>query len=142
MPGRRPPTKPTKKLEWRLEIVYEYHPTERHRREHWMYCMVSGATPEECKEQAKKYYESQIRSVGWGKITTLKEIKPLTQVNDPAKRKSNSELSSGRSTSPSKSGKRPRKSVSKKAPSSRASSPSSPSSKAKNSSRTRKKKSA
>ncbi|QIN96722.1 hypothetical protein [Synechococcus phage S-N03] len=96
MTARRPTTKPTKKLEWNLEIVYEYHPTERHRREHWMYCHVTGATPEECKENAKKYYEQQIRSVGWGKITTLKEIKPLSVTNDPPKRKTNSELTSAR----------------------------------------------
>ena len=110
MPGRRPPTKPTKKYEWKLEIVYEYHPTDRHTREHWMYCDVSGDSPDECKEKAKKYYETQIRSLGWGKITTLKEIKPLTNVSDPAKRKTNSELSGARNpdkSSPSKS--KPRK---------------------------------
>ena len=109
MPGRRPPTKPTKKLEWRLEIVYEYHPTEQHRREHWMYCTVTGTSPEECKENAKKYYEKQIRSVGWGRITTLKEIKPLTVANEPPKRKENTELTSARKPT---TGGKPRKSTS------------------------------
>ena len=105
MPESRRPTRATKKLTWQLEIVYEFHPTDRHRAEHWMYCQVTGATPEECKENAKKYYEAQIRSVGWGKITTLKEIKPLTQASDPAKRKSNSDLSSSRGVGKSSDGK-------------------------------------
>ena len=104
MPGRRPPTKPTKKYEWKLEIVYEYHPTDRHSREHWMYCKVVGNSPEECKEKAVKYYETQIRSLGWGKITTLKEIKSIGNVNDPPKSKTNPELSGSRDTDESSSG--------------------------------------
>ena len=42
-----------------------------------MYCVVTGANDEECKEKAKKYFESQVRSLGWGRITTLKSIRPL-----------------------------------------------------------------
>lgn len=69
----------------RLEIVYEYHPRDYHRREHWMYYEATGATMEEMQSDAEKHYKSQIRSLGWGKITTLKEIRPLRGVQDPMK---------------------------------------------------------
>ena len=102
---QRPSTR--KKITQQLEITYEYHPTARHKAEHWMYCTVSGVDPEECRENAKKYYESQIRSLGWGKITTLKSIGPLRDVNTQAPRRTNPNLSAGRE--PSKSSDGPRK---------------------------------
>ena len=40
---------------------------------------------EEMQADAEKHYKSQIRSLGWGKITTLKEIRPLRGVQDPMK---------------------------------------------------------
>lgn len=67
----------------RVEIVYEYHPKDYHRRVHWMYYLATGDTMEEMKADATKYYKSQIRSLGWGKITTLKEIRPIRGVQDP-----------------------------------------------------------
>ena len=66
-----------KKITQRLEITYDFHPKGDHIREHWMYVEVTGKTPEELKEKAQKYFEAQIRSLGWGKITTLKSIGPL-----------------------------------------------------------------
>lgn len=105
MSESRRPTRPTKKLELNLEIAYDFHPTEGHRRVHWMYYRATGATPEECKDNAYKYYNTQIKSLGWGRITTLKEIKPLGTTNDPATHKANSELSSTRDTSGSGNGK-------------------------------------
>jgi len=105
-----------KKITQRLEITYEYHPTARHRAEHWMYCEVSGVDPEECKENAKNYFESQIRSLGWGKITTLKSIGPIRNVNAETPRRSNPNLSDTRE--PRKSGTSTRK-TSRKSPTSR-----------------------
>ena len=87
------------KINMNLEIAYEFHPKTEHIREHWMYFKAEGATHEECKEKARKHYESQIRSLGWAKITTLKEIRPIGRTNDPAIRKTNSDLSGSRAPS-------------------------------------------
>ena len=38
-----------------------------------MYCVVTGANDEECKDKAKKYFESQIRSLGWGRMQHSKK---------------------------------------------------------------------
>lgn len=89
----------TPQIRRKLEIEYSYHPTPNHFRTHWMYCDVSGGNDTECKEAAKKYFEKQIRELGWGKITTLTEIRPLSTTNDPHRRKTNSDLSGARSTS-------------------------------------------
>ena len=99
------------KININLEIAYDFHPKPDHCREHWMYFHASGDTHEECKEKAKKHFEAQIRSVGWTKIVTLKEIRPIGRTDDPAKRKSNAELSGSRtpsksSTSPGRGNKR------------------------------------
>lgn len=73
------------KRQAKLEIVYEFHPTDRHRRDHWMYYMATGDTMEEMTADATKHYNREIRLLGWGKITTLKEIRPLRGVQDPMK---------------------------------------------------------
>ena len=91
----------TPQIKRKLEIEYSFHPKDNYQRVHWMYCEVSGSNDAECKDKAKSYYESQIRSLGWGRITTLKEIRPLRNVNDPFSRKSNADLSGSRSTVPS-----------------------------------------
>lgn len=94
----------TPQIKRKLEIEYCFHPKDNYERVHWMYCEVSGANDAECKDKAKSYYESQIRSLGWGRITTLKEIRPLRNTNDPHPRKSNSDLSGSRSTESSSGG--------------------------------------
>lgn len=96
---QRPSTK--KKITQKLEITYEFHPTARCKQEHWMYCEVSGVDPEQCRENAKKYYEKQIRELGWGRITTLKSIGPLRQTHDKAPHRTNPDLSGGRESSKS-----------------------------------------
>ena len=107
-----------KKITERLEITYEYHPTKGHSREHWMYVSVTGKDHEDCLEKAKKHYESQIRSLGWGRITTLKEIGPLRNGSSKPPHKVNTELSGSRSPAKSDGSKRTRK---KSSPSSRSS---------------------
>lgn len=86
----------TENININLEIVYEFHPKPEYTRIHWMYFKSSGKTHDECKEKAKKHYESQIRSLGWGKITTLKEIRPIGRTDDPFPRKTNTDLSNSR----------------------------------------------
>ena len=92
-----------KKITQRLEITYAFHPKKDYVREHWMYVEVTGKDIEDCKEKAKKYYESQIRSLGWGRITTLKSIGSLTNTNDSPKHRKNNDLSGGRSPAKSSS---------------------------------------
>lgn len=79
---------PSKQVKMRLEITYDYHPNDRHRREHWMYVYVTGKTHEECKEKALKYFKSQMRDLGWTKKTTLTNIGPLRGATDAAPKKS------------------------------------------------------
>ena len=76
-----------KQINMRLEITYDYHPTQRHRREHWMYVHVTGKTHEECKEKALKYFNKQMRDLGWTKKTTLTNIGPLRGAHDAAPHK-------------------------------------------------------
>ena len=92
-----------KKITQRLEITYAFHPKKDYVREHWMYVEVTGKDIEECKEKAKKHYESQIRSLGWGRITTLKSIGPLSTTNDAPKHRKNNDLSGSRSAAKSSS---------------------------------------
>ena len=101
------------KINMNLEIAYEFHPKPEHSREHWMYFKSEGATKEECMEKARKHFESQIRSLGWGKITTLKEIRPIGRTNDPAIRKTNSDLSGSRTPRKSSTSK-PRKTTTRR----------------------------
>ena len=68
-----------------VEIEYEYHPTKAHSRVHWMYYVATGNTMEEMREDATKYFKSQIRSLGWGKITTLTEVRPMRSGGEPMK---------------------------------------------------------
>ena len=68
-----------------VEIEYDYHPTKGHRRVHWMYYVATGNTMEEMREDATKYFNSQIRSLGWGKITTLTEVRPMRSGGEPMK---------------------------------------------------------
>ena len=72
----------------RLEIEYDFHPTEGHSRVHWMYYEASGVDHEACKEDARKHFERQMRELGWTRWTTLNEIRPLSRANDPSKKKS------------------------------------------------------
>ena len=69
----------------KVEIEYSYHPTKSHSRVHWMYYVATGNTMEEMKEDATKYFNSQIRSLGWGRITTLIEIRPMRSGGEPPK---------------------------------------------------------
>ena len=50
-----------------------------------MYYVATGNTMEEMKEDATKYFNSQIRSLGWGRITTLIEIRPMRSGGEPPK---------------------------------------------------------
>lgn len=75
-----------------MEIVYIYNPTPTWCAEHWMYASISGTDFADCCENAKKYYEKQVKSLGWSKISTFKEAKLLTHVNDPHPRKDNPDL--------------------------------------------------
>lgn len=69
-----------------LEITYDYHPTARHKAEHWMYYAAPGKDFEECKKNAEKYFHKQIRGLGWGKITTLTGIGPIRKYDSKPKR--------------------------------------------------------
>ena len=69
-----------------LEICYDYHPTARHRAEHWMYYAAPGKDFEECKANAEKYFHKQCRGLGWTKITTLTSIGPIRKHDDKPKR--------------------------------------------------------
>lgn len=110
-------SRPKTKITVQLEIEYKFHPPvkrdEHYERVHWMYASVSGADITECKDNAKKYFEKQMRELGWTKITTLTEIRPLGNTNDPPKHKSNSSLSDSRKPTPAGKGT-PRKTTAKK----------------------------
>ncbi len=75
------------KASMHLEITYDYHPTARHKAEHWMYYDAPGKSLEECKASAEKYFNKQIRGLGWGKITTLTGIGPIRKYTDKARQK-------------------------------------------------------
>lgn len=76
---------------YKFEIEYEYHPTPRdpesQPRLHWMYCDIKAKTIQEAAKKAKSYYENRITSLGWTRITTLREIRPPKRGNDPAPHK-------------------------------------------------------
>ena len=84
-----------------LEIVYKYHPTERHNREHWMYFSATGKSLEQCKEQAERYYNKQIAGLGWKKITTLVSIGPIRKVSDAPFRKQTKPIDLSSTSEPS-----------------------------------------
>ena len=79
---------------YRIEVEYEYHPSTQpggeNPRLHWMYVAAKGKDLAEALAFAKKSYETRIRDLGWGKITTLREIRPPKRVNDPAPTKTTS----------------------------------------------------
>ena len=85
-----------------VEITYDYHPNKGHCREHWMYYAASGKTIEECYEKARKHFHTQMKALGWTKITTLTNVGPLRRVNDAAKKHSPSNQSDASKPSPSK----------------------------------------
>lgn len=91
---------PAQTIRQRLEITYDYHPTKGHCREHWMYVEVSGKTIEECYEKGRKHFQTQMKALGWTKITTLTNVGPLKKVNDvaPKKPSTDTESSSGKSS--------------------------------------------
>ena len=70
---------------------------------HWMYVAAKGKDLAEALAFAKKSYETRIRDLGWGKITTLREIRPPKRVNDPAPTKTTASTDSGTSGGKSKS---------------------------------------
>ena len=76
-----------KNISQRLEIVYQFHPTPGWRREHWMYVEVSGKTVEEFFEKGRKYFQKQMRELGWTRITTLTSVGPLKRVTDASPKK-------------------------------------------------------
>ena len=76
-----------KTIRQRLEIVYNFHPTKTHCREHWMYVEVSGKTVEECYEKGRKHFQKQMRELGWTRITTLTSVGPLRRAQDVAPKK-------------------------------------------------------
>ena len=52
----------------RLEIEYDFHPTEGHSRVHWMYYEASGVDHEACKEDVTRnalFLLCQMRELGW-----------------------------------------------------------------------------
>ena len=91
---------PAKIIKQTIEITYDFHPTKSHRREHWMYVQVSGKTIEECYEKGRKHFHTQMRALGWTKITTLTNVGPLKRVNDAAPKKPSADVesSSGKSS--------------------------------------------
>ena len=96
---------------FKFEIEYEFRAdpgSEATPRIHWMYFATTAKTLTEGKDKAKKYYDMQIRSLGWGKYATLTEIRQPGRANDPPKSKTvdSSQLSNTRSKSSTSNTKR------------------------------------
>ncbi len=110
MTEKKRPPRPSKKITIDMEIVYTYNPTPTWCAEHWMYASISGKDFADCCVNAEKYYDKQVRSLGWTKFCKFKEAKLLNHVNDKPNYKRNNSPDTtsdgGESSSVSKSNSR------------------------------------
>lgn len=78
------------KKTYKIEVEYEYHPSgpsEENPRLHWMYVTAKSNSIKEALAYAKKEYEKRVSGLGWGKIVTLREIRPTKHGHDPINHK-------------------------------------------------------
>lgn len=104
------------KRKYNIEIEYEYHPggepvTGEHPRLHWMYYATSANSLQEALANGKIHYEKRIRDLGWGKIVTLREIRPPKRGSDPLTSKPSAPAPTPTRSSSSKPKRKPRTST-------------------------------